>query len=117
MEALEAPVAIPRELAKDHHKRKHHKIIAKVTEIHLQEAERSQKKRMGEIPFSHEWSEAALQLQAWLAVLKWKNKGEHKQKIRGVRFLIKEAKLEGVFKMSLPEIKNWVRLAKNTKRK
>ena len=72
---------------------------------------------MGEIPFSHEWQDAALQLQAWLAVLNWRNKGEHKWKIRRVRFLRKEAKLEGVFEMNPLEIENQVRLEKNVKRK
>ena len=106
MEALEALMEIPKELLKDHHKKRHNGILAKATKIYLQEAKRAQKKRMGEMPFSQKWVEAALQLQAWNAILKWRNKGEHKRKVRHVRFLMKEAKLEGAFEMSLKEIKN-----------
>ena len=107
---------IPKELLKDHHEKRCNEILAKVTKSRLQEAERARKKRMGETPFSQKWAEAALKLQAWNAVLKWRNKGKHKRKIRQVKFLVKEAKLKGVFEMNPKEIKNRVRLAKNIKR-
>ena len=72
---------------------------------------------MWDIPHSQQWAHAALQLQAWLAMLKWKNEGDRKQKIRRVRFLVKEAKLDGAFDVSLPETKQQVRKARKHKKK
>ena len=41
VEALEAPMEIPKELLKDHHKKRHNEILAKATKICLQEAKRA----------------------------------------------------------------------------